>query len=43
MDELYFEPQSLLQCGVHAVNNLLGEAVFARGDFERFADELTPG
>ena len=40
---LYHEHQSLYKCGVHAVNNLLGEPAFSAQDFERFATELTPG
>ena len=40
---MYHEHQSLYKCGVHAVNNLLGESCFNGADFERFAEELTPG
>jgi hypothetical protein len=41
-DEVYHERQRVLKCGVHAVNNLLGERAFEVADFERLAKELSP-
>jgi hypothetical protein len=40
---LYHERQTMLKCGVHAVNNLLGRRAFVIADFERLAKELSPG
>ncbi len=40
---IYHERQRVLKCGVHAVNNLLGEKAFETADFEVMAKELSPG
>lgn len=37
---LYHERQSMLRCGVHAANNLLGEKAFCAADLDRMAAEL---
>lgn len=37
----YFEKQSWLRCGLHAVNNLLGFAAFSPNEFDSLAKELT--
>ncbi len=38
----YHERQTVLKCGVHAVNNLLGERVFCSADFDAFSRSVSP-
>jgi hypothetical protein len=39
---MYHERQRVLKCGVHAVNNLLGEPAFSAADFETFSQLVSP-
>ena len=39
---MYHERQSLMKCGIHCVNNLLGEHCYKTEDFEAIAEELCP-
>ena len=36
-DNIYFEKQHLLQCGIHAVNSLLQEQIYDQATFDAIA------
>ncbi len=40
---MYHERQRLQLCGLHAVNNLIGEEAFLKKDFDSFVENLAPG
>ena len=42
-NDIYLEKQSLLRCGVHAVNNLLQKKIYSYSDFDEIISESVSG